>query len=538
MKNLYLTAFFFLFSAIAYGQYYEIDRGVIEQRPCEFDSTSTIDAYSKIRMYSTLNDEWDGPLDSSLCYSLVQIGNNWRFPSSDIPMDRSAFFEMSLDSPLTLDTSTVYMVWPLFHYLCSPFGCASVHLSLVMPDSSGNGITVANSELIYNSQYDTPICFPTEKNLDQSMNGIIYEFGRINENNNLYLYTPLVESHWYGTQIIPQTTGEYLGGWSPKLIRYWHDVYPTADSLSYTDVVPLGNPLDSTVAQLYIDFQSSLHFRNHTALRGSLVNGSDSIRHGLEVILQGNLCLIPFVEVQWEGGNNLVIDGGELDLHGATSCHMFGRGGRLKILSDSEFHYGHNGIGLLALRTGARIEIESGAELIIGGSVFMYEYGTETEPQQIYLELVEGAKLTFAEGSSLSNQYSIDGTMRLNIYMLGGELDLSGLSEAEIQLINLIYDTSGVGINDELTAFDGLMIYPNPTVDNLHFTCNIEKGTSLNYEIFDLSGKLTLQNSLITKKPDSDRFSVDVSALISGMYTLFLTNESGEIISRQKFIKN
>ena len=207
-----------------------LDIGTVETAQCELDTTTLVNAYSKVRMYSTVNDEWDGPLDSSLCYSLVQIGNNWRFPSSTIPAGRSAFFDLLLDSVLPLDTSTVYLARPLLYAGCGPAGCETVHFAMEMPDSSGTDTVNVVIDLDFEYEFEQVACFPTQKIPDQRIRSLIYEFASISSAADLYFDSYLtLRPHWAGTYLIPQTTQPQISGWGPNLVRYWHDIYPTGD---------------------------------------------------------------------------------------------------------------------------------------------------------------------------------------------------------------------------------------------------------------------------------------------------------------------
>ncbi|MBI1288452.1 MAG: T9SS type A sorting domain-containing protein [Flavobacteriales bacterium] len=530
MKRFYSFVFLFFFTvSVSFAQYYTLNVGTHETRPCETDSTTSIDAYSNVRMYSTLDDTWNGALDSSLCYSLVQNGNSWRFPLSTVPNDRSVFFEFEIDSALPLDTSTVYLMWSLLYYGCSSSGCEKVHMKMQMPDSSGTDTVYSMVDLVFETGGEPIICFPTQKIIGQEVIQVVYEFHSYGATNDTYFQNPNLEPHYDGTQIIPQVTYPQVD-WGPYLVRYWNDVYPTPDSISYTDVMPYGSPTDSTLIEFYIPEYASLHFQDFTALRGALVDSSNSVRHGLDVILNGNMCITWF-EVFWEGGTHLVADGGTIGFHGSKGCNLFGRGGGLKVKSGTEFHYGHNGIGMMALKTDAQIEIEPGGHLVINGPVFMYEYGTDTEPNQLYMELPVGAKLTFGEGSSLSNQYSKDGTMKLNIYMRGGELDLSGLTDEEQQLINLIYDKPSP------RAWENLTVYPNPTVNSTTLLWVAkDAGEAIQYELFDMTGKRVENGSYFTTNPGHNRFELDLESLKAGTYTIRLTS-GDEVLSRTKIMK-
>lgn len=524
MKLLYLLSVLFLVSSFfANAQSYQIDLGTVAQEPCEVDSNTTVNSYSKVRMFSTTDDTWYGPLDSSLCYSLTQNGNNWSFPTASVPVDRSVFFELTLDSALTLDTSTVYLTEPLLYGIS-----VEVHFRLDMPDSSGTNTVSTLIDMSFD-QFESVICFPTQKILGQRISGIIYEFHSLGSSSNAYVSSPNLVPHWDGTHIIPQFTESTIN-WGPHLVRYWHETYPAADSISYTDVQPWGNPTDSTLIELYVPEYASLHFQDYTSLRGALVDGSDSVRHGLDVILNGNMC-ITWVEVLWEGGTHLVIDGGTVGFHGTKGCNLFGHGGGLKVKSGTEFRYGNDGVGMMALKTDAKIEIEPGAHLIIDGPVFMYEYGTDSEPQQLYMDLPVGARLTFAEGSSLSNQYSLDESMHLNIRMLGGELDLSGLNDEERKLINLVYEEPSP------RTWENLTIYPNPSIASTTLLwVASDKGEVIQYELVDMAGKLMRSGSFVTTNQGHNRFELNLSSLKSGTYIIRLMNEE-DVLARRKIVK-
>lgn len=522
MKVFYsVLVFFLVLSFQTKAQYYNIDIGEVETVNCEFDSAISISSFSKIRMYSTLNNQWDGVIDSSECYSMTQVGNYWRFLTESVDSGQAIFFEIELDSILPLDTSTVFILNPATYLF------DEVIVGLQMPDSSGLDSTT--SYQVLTSPYSDAICFPTQKVVGQALNKLVFKHTSYGYDSQVSFYGPSIEEHWDGTQIIPQISYPNTD-WGPYLVRYWHDIYPTADSISYTDILPWGAPTDSTLIQFYVDYYSSLHFQDYTALRGALVDGSDSIRHGLEVILDGNMC-IPWVEVFWEGGTHLVANGGSIDFHGSTGCNLFGKGGGLKVKSGNTLRYGKEGVGMLALKTNAQLTIESGAELIIDGPVFMYEYWDDPEPSQLFMELPIGAKLSFAEGASLSNQYSLDGSMRLNVFMKGGEIDLSGLSVSEQELVNLIYETPNA------KPEENLIVYPNPTNGNTSIVWIAEEsGKEIECNLFDVSGKRVSSWRFTTTNPGFNTRKVSLDDLNSGIYILNLV-ENGNV-AKQKLIKN
>lgn len=530
MKHIYFLALSLVFvCSSSFGQSYTIGLGSPEVRPCEFDTLSSINAFSNVRIYSTLDDTRDGPVDSSLCYSLV-LPNN-RFPLASVPTGRSVFFEVTLQEDMLLDTSTVYLFQSLLQTGCFSWGCESVHFEMMMPDSSGTDTVVNWKEYTMNElEMDPIICFTTQKIENQRISRVVVELSSINGSYQLNLYSMHIGPMPEGTRIIPQLTLPEANEFS-NLVRYWHDIYPRADSISYTDVQPWGNPSDSMMVQYFVPWNSSLHFQDFTALRGALVNGSDSVRHGLEVILEGNICFVFSVEIFWDGGTSLVIDGGTIGMHGSGSCNQFGKGGTLRVRAGSDFQYGNMGVGMLALRTDAHIIIESGASMTINGPVFIYEFSEDLGPQQLYMELPIGANLSFGYGSSISNEYSKDGTMKLNIFMRGGTLDLSGLSAEDQQLINLIYDAPSV------RSWENLTLFPNPATDDIQLSWVADKADEkLSYELVDVSGKLVGSEVIITANSGHNLFQTDISSLRSGVYILKLM-KGDQVLARKRFVK-
>lgn len=490
--------------------------------------------YSGIRAYSTLNDEPHGPIDSSFCYTVFQESGSWRFASDQVPSGRSVFFEVELDTAQNLgfDTTTVYTLEAFVSFFNAASEQWSAHMQVSMEDSSGTDTVQVDRELSFPSS--SRACFVTQLISGQRLSDLTFEYRSNGGQQNFYTGgSSYFEPTWY-SQIVPQTTSdEELSQWYPHVFRYWHEIYPTADSISYTEVVPAGNPTDSVMIEWVVPVYTEVHFQDHTGVRGGLVNGSDSIRHGLELVLQGSICLGNIVEVGWENDNKLVIDGGEVLLHGETSCNVFGRGGGLHVRSGTSFRYGRNGVGMMVLRTGADISIEPGAELLIDGHVEMYEYGTDPEPQQLYMELPHGASLSFSENAVLSNAYSKDGTMRLNVLMKGGKVDLSELSATERDLVNLIYPPVSARPGENLALF------PNPVYDQLNIEWNAENaGLPVHVEVFNASGQLMMHQELKTYAGGLNLFPVNTRRLASGVHVVVISDASGRKLTRDLFIKH
>jgi len=107
----------------------------------------------------------------------------------------------------------------------------------------------------------------------------------------------------------------------------------------------------------------------------------------------------------------------------------------------------------------------------------------------------------------------------------------SGISEAqgvqqpfEITVITSIE-------NDEKVALE-ISTYPNPTTDNLTLKVETEEVGNLNYQLFDLSGKL-----LESKKITNHQTTISMNGLAASTYLLNVIS-NGENIKTFNIIKN
>jgi hypothetical protein len=221
-----------------------------------------------------------------------------------------------------------------------------------------------------------------------------------------------------------------------------HDqTYPTGFNQTYVDVYPTPNVSTVSTVNLQFDPWTSLTLQPWTNLRGGYVLG-DTTRHKINLILNGgNICMYPVFEIMFNEGDQFTYKKGHVDLEGSNSCFQFLRGASLNVSRNAVFHYGHPGTGILLLREGATINIAENAEMIIHNNLIFLENNYATMPGQIYMTLNEGSKLTFANGSRIKNDWSINKAMKLNVYMKGGILDDSGLPDSDKLKINRIYDS-------------------------------------------------------------------------------------------------
>jgi hypothetical protein len=205
---------------------------------------------------------------------------------------------------------------------------------------------------------------------------------------------------------------------------------------------------------------------------------------------------------------------------------LFGKGGTLCIPEGATMHYGDHGRGLMALKTGGRIIIERNAELVMHGTMVMYEYAGETVPADIHMTLPQGARLSFAPGSHIWNMWSIDQDMKLHVYLDGGAIDLSGLPEAEraaIVVVTLPAET--------LSAITIIGDAGNGSVDLL-VSSRVNGSASLT--VIDAAGRTAVRLfTSLTRGPNV--LPLNTASLGPGSY--FIVVEQGEARSAGRFVR-
>lgn len=120
-------------------------------------------------------------------------------------------------------------------------------------------------------------------------------------------------------------------------------------------------------------------------------------------------------------------------------------------------------------------------------------------------------------GHSLSYIYTNEGFEKYRCRVIGSNGCLSEFSEFVV-----------VGVNTHLNSEIPIAVYPNPSTNQLNIV--IPENKVLALEIFDLQGKCVLQQKL------SQTHTFLQTQLSSGVYTLRVRTEKGEVVKNQKWI--
>jgi len=442
-------------------------------RTCPWDTTVNVLTYADWEAYQTLDDTWNGPVDSTTCLELAHVvGQNVeaRIDFDDADATRPVFLRLLLDSataiPLVADDQYAFAVdgFPLSGTIldagtaCTEGLCTGIRVAVRIPDSIGTESDLRWYQSSYgSSQFGSPfsLCVPTEGFADNALRELVLKFTLASPGpgQQFRLLWPsaedlllqgnldqLVEADLPQFQTGPSSFNLWPMSGSNFLVMYEDTTYPSPAHVSYFDVTPLPNVAQPTAVTLTLEPYTGFNLQPYTQLRGGAVLNNDSIFHTLTVVNNGaDVCLAwQIVELFWGDGDRYVHQDGHLGFEGARSCFMFHRGSTLEVAAGPTLHYGEGNRGMLALLAGSDVVIGSGGELVMHGMVVLKEGPGVTGREDLHTRLGPGARIRFAPGSKVFNGASHAGDMKWVITMDGGTVDLEGLSEADRQKIILV----------------------------------------------------------------------------------------------------
>ena len=526
---------------------------------CPFDPDDVIVHPDHWLIYQTLNDKWDGEIDSTRCINVIE-SVNWGIDVdlSQIDPQKAVFIRSILNdsNKILLEPNTLHNVSAFINFSediqintaedCPGELCSGLIIGIEIPDSSGNekAMRIYKSSSNSSTYFSTQLCLSTEKfeenylreyifkisfesqNLDnaklikpRAYNEIVYDWG------DYRIYEMDVPESFYNGSSYDVGIKNFTSSESNFLLMYNDTTYPSPSHISFVEASPLPNKPTQEVINVYIEEYETLVYQPYTEPRAGLVEGNDTLRHVLNLNnWGGTICMEPYIDVSFDGTTHYVHHSGHIEFHGTTSCMIFKNGGNLTLAENTTFHYGNGGEGMLAICDGSTINIEKGGTLVIDNQMVLKTTG-EKEDQQVYMELNPGSTLKFTENAKLSH-VGLHPEMRLNVYMNGGVLDDHLLSETERRLINKIYPKPDVQNNFKLS--------PNPAGEYCNFSLIVENGGVFSLKIIDMSGRV-VQYSNKTIQKGYNEFEIDLTKFSSGVY--FLKVESNEINTSQKLIK-
>ena len=271
---------------------------------------------------------------------------------------------------------------------------------------------------------------------------------------------------------------------STTVVAHTSPGIPSPDNQSFINLIPEINRDFETPINLTVGEYTSLVFQEYSNLIGGLIAGNDTIRHPLNIIMDGGELCMHTVEIISTGKSSLIYKKGDISFGKETDCLQFKDGGALSIGKNAEMHYGVYGTGMLNLSSGAKIIMEEGAKLVFDGTLLLKETSENHLTNESKIDLVAGSQLTFSEHAKIISQ---NGNKKLNVYMNGGLLDLSNLDFESRQHLNLIYP-------EEKSNTDVIKIFPTISNGLIHISNNSDMDLQL--EIISTNGKRITDISL------------------------------------------
>jgi hypothetical protein len=151
-------------------------------------------------------------------------------------------------------------------------------------------------------------------------------------------------------------------------------------------------------------------------------------------------------------------------------------------------------------------------------SVFLLGLGLTTQAQQ-----VSNATGGDATGSGGTVAYSVGQVVYTTNTSISGTVS---------QGVQQPFEIFSIGINE--TGLNiSLLVFPNPTADNLTLQVSDYNSEKLSYEVFDMQGKL-LKNGQI----ETQQTQINTGNLASATYFIHVLNKENKKVQSFKIIKN
>ena len=534
----------------AFSQEYVTNFHFTTQQTCPFDPTKTVTFPSGWIIYQTIDGTWDGTVDTDRCISVEAIpGGDLRIDLEQInpaeplfvralPLELESLGELPVNQLMVVDffMSTNQAATGAE---CVEDMCSGVFTGV---DVGVPGAMRIHTGLLPDNFSEVHSCFPTEYFPGQYLRELILKVTFLPDADlsgaYLYLYGVLVSPSWQPTGLISaveaneshynDNTNEYdvnvyetaeIGGWGEQfLMRYTESTFPSVSTPSYVNgtVTPVSN--QQQTINLVTEEWQTLEIQPFTHLRGALVEGSDSIRHIVNLVNDGgNLCL-NFIDLIFSGGNEYRHGkGGILDIHNSFSCFQFRKGSALRVMEGATLHYGTEGAGMLALCANSTIVLERDATLLVDAILNIAECDDALAPTHIDIDLPKTASLVFTENARLTNRFSQGQQMELRVHMLGGTLDDSRLSAEDQAIIRRIYPEPGPVFADNFS------LSPNPFqgAPTLTYLSASEEQISLQW--LSVDGKL-LAEEHFSAQHGINEWQLDHTPQVAGWYGLRVGN--------------
>ncbi len=552
MKQL-ATLILYLIPIAISCQFYNINTFEVEEVPCTTDPSTMVFKYANWELYQTEDDNWNGKRYEGSCPDLTegQFGTRTNYQldlstidhtkplflaykeeglntSYNFPANNVTSFDASLYEP---SGPSILLGSDCLNDICSGVIIRSVHID---PTLSADSL-FCTGIFPFQEKASNSYCWATEKTFENKITDIIYKIA-INEPSTSTL-TPASVNFFEGWETpnilsaliyhIPEahnnqgiydiTVYDLDENFDSSNSLVTHNVpgLPSSSNQSFTEIQPELNPTEAATINLNVSDYTNLNFQKFSHLIGGLIEGSDTERHNLNIILESNQCLF-IVELIGTGGTNFKFSGGQFEFNDVNACLQLRDKSSLIIDENEVVRFGQNGIGNLNLRSGSNVILEAQSEMTFDGKLFLNSFDGYRGTENIHVDLQPNSHLTFTEKAKVINDLSEE-IQYLYVHMNGGDIDISKLSEEDKRKIILVFPENSENVN--INSY----IFPNPCSGQV----NIYNTRQLLLDeviLLDMNGQRVLNKRL---NSDQVKSSIDISDLTSGMYLLnVISNEN------------
>lgn len=505
----------------------------VEQKTCPYNAGVTVLQPQFWHIYQTLDGHWYGPVDSSRCISVTVLPSNAgiEIALEQVNPAEPLFIRARLDLyPPFNDFSSNYLyntfsnarIFPGDSLLrltadCPDDLCSGTFVGIAIPDENGTPDAATRFHTARASVFppfdnsfktvDAGACFPTERFADQRLKEYILKFTFADTANmtgrRLLVYSTDITPEPFGPGLIsnvfadsnPYPIEAAANPWGFNFLGlYTAPTYPGPQNPSYIEVTPVPNPAVPQNITLTVDDYQTLEMQPFAQFRGGLVAGSATERHQVTLLNSGGDLCLNFVDLIFDNGDALYHAGGQISMNNAFSCMQFKNGSELRVKEGAALHYGQNGAGMLVVCANSTIVLERNATLVVDCILQISECNDALPPHDIFIDLPPGSRLIFTENAWLTNRFSKDKKMRLNVRMLGGTLDDSALPPDSRAIIRRVYP-------EPVPRWaDNVQVSPNPFSEqfSMQYLAGTEEQVLLQWT--DALGRLVLEERLPAAK--------------------------------------
>jgi hypothetical protein len=162
-----------------------------------------------------------------------------------------------------------------------------------------------------------------------------------------------------------------------------------------------------------------------------------------------------------------------------------------------------------------------------------YSLRRQVKAGNTYVNIISGIYERWGDYTGSQRKYNEPGV----VWAVGSYGNLVGATNRRNATWIAELTLSGASLSVKNKSFSNkLELYPNPTSDMIYTQFNIDKSNYLQFNIYDMNGKIVKQLMREYVKEGQNNFSFNIASLASGVYIFKIENEN-QLIFQQKIIK-